>query len=111
MFIIESDEIDKLYLPAHSNHRLNVHKQLRCICTQCYRGVTHQGQHVVTSHIYKGGGNYSKGEGSYRGRLILYFFFCFYQSGFSKIVYDDYFICLKYLSNIFFAPSAFYSFL
>ena len=63
MFIIESDEIDKLYLPAHSNHRHNVHKQLRCICTQCYRGVTHQGQHVV---IYtRGGGNYSRGEGSY----------------------------------------------
>jgi len=53
MFIVVSDEIDKLNLPAHSNHRHNVHKQLRCICTQCYRGVTHQGQHVV---IYTRGG-------------------------------------------------------
>ena len=24
MFIVESDEIDKLYRPAHSNHRHNV---------------------------------------------------------------------------------------
>ena len=53
MFINEGDEIDKIYLPAHSNHRHNVHKQLCCICTRCYRGVTHQGQHVV---LYTGGG-------------------------------------------------------
>ena len=64
MFIVESDEIDKLYLPAHSNHRHNVHKQLRCICTQCYRGVTHQGQHVVI---------YTRGGKLLQGRRVLYF--------------------------------------
>ena len=48
-------------------------------------------------------------KNSISGRLILYvfFLFVFYQSGFSKIVYDYYFICLKYFSNVYFVQSAF----
>ena len=78
MFIIESDEIDKLYLPAHSNHRHNVHKQLRCICTQCYRGVTHQGQHVV---IYARGGGITPGAKV----LIEIFYILLYLKSFFKL--------------------------
>ena len=53
--------------------------------------------------------NLYKEKKSIRGRFILYVFFFefFYQSDFSQIVNDDYFICLKYLSNVYFAPSAF----
>ena len=78
MFIIESDEIDKLYLPAHSNHRHNVHKQLHCICTQCYRGVTHQGQHVV---IYTRGGGITPGAKV----LIEIFYILLYLKSFFKL--------------------------
>ena len=35
------------------------------------------------------------------------YFFVFLPNGFSKIVYDEHFICLKYLSNDSFAQSAF----
>ena len=47
MFIIESDEIDQLYLYMYK------------VLSRCYpSGATR-------SHIYKGGGDYSSGEGSH----------------------------------------------
>ena len=64
MFIIESDEIDKLYLPAHSNHRHNATLYMYKVLSRCYpSGATR-------SHIYKGGGDYSRGEGSHSIQLF-----------------------------------------
>ena len=68
MFINGSDEIDKLYLPAHSNHRHNVHKQLCYICTRCYRGVTRSG---ATRSLKYRGGIYSRGEGYHIQCLVI----------------------------------------
>ena len=84
MFINEGDEIDKIYLPAHSNHRHNVHKQLCCICTRCYQGVTRSG--ATRSLSRTGGGIYFR-DGGYHITIlkIEIFYFVFLTKSYKNV--------------------------
>ena len=61
MFIIVNTETDKLNLPFHSNHRHNVHKQLRCICTLYIVLSMCCPSRATCSYLYKGGGELPQG--------------------------------------------------